>query len=233
MTRWFQPEGRAMHEILKMSQLFSELEERSLDEIASASTLKNCKTGEVLFFEGDPVHSFFIVGSGRVKVFKMSPDGKEQILILADTGDSFAEAAMFAGGFYPASAQALEPSEVLVVNRERFLGILQRHPNLALNMIARLSELLKKLTQLVEGLSLTNVTTRLAKYLLDMIPDGAGDEVTLTLPEKKSVLAAEIGTIPETLSRSLARLSREKIISVDGSSIHVLDRERMQELVKR
>ncbi len=84
---------------------------------------------------------------------------------------------------------------------------------------------------LVEGLSLTNVTTRLVRYLLDMIPDGAGDEVTLTLPEKKSVLAAEIGTIPETLSRSLARLSREKIIVVDGSTIRVLDRQRMQRLV--
>ncbi len=221
-----------MHEILKMSQLFSQLEDRSLDEIASASTLKNCDAGEVLFYEGDPVHSLFIVGTGRVKVFKLSPDGKEQILMIAEAGDSFAEAALFAGGHYPASAQALEPSEVLAINRERFLGILQRHPNLALNMIARLSELLKKLTQLVEGLSLTNVTTRLARYLLDMIPDGAGDEVTLTLPEKKSVLAAKIGTIPETLSRSLARLSRENIIVVDGSTIQVLDRERLQRLVE-
>jgi len=215
-----------------MSHLFSELEDRSLDEIASASTLKRCDAGEMLFFEGDAVHSFFIVGSGRVKVFKLSPDGKEQILMVAEPGDSFAEAALFAGGRYPASAQMLAPAELLAINRERFLGILQRDPNLALNMIARLSELLRKLTQLVEGLSLTDVTTRLAKYLLDLLPDDATTEATLTLPDKKSVLASKLGTIPETLSRSLARLSRENIITVAGPTIHVLDIKRLRRLVK-
>jgi CRP/FNR family transcriptional regulator len=214
-----------------MSHLFSELEDRSLDEIASAASLKSGDAGEIFFFEGDPVHSFFIVGSGRVKVFKLSPDGKEQILMVAEPGDSFAEAALFAGGRYPASAQALESSEVLVINRERFLSILRRDPNLALNMIARLSELLRKLTRLVEGLSLTDVTTRLAKHLLDMLPGDAANEASLTLPEKKSILASKLGTIPETLSRSLARLSRDKIITVDGSTIHVLDIKRMQKLV--
>jgi len=215
-----------------MSHLFSELEDRSLADIASASTLKHCDPGEMLFFEGDVVHSFFIVGSGRVKVFKLSPDGKEQILMVAEPGDSFAEAALFAGGRYPASAQALEPAEVLAINRERFLGILKRDPDLALNMIARLSELLRKLTQLVEGLSLTDVTTRLAKHLLDLLPDDATEKADLTLPDKKSVLASKLGTIPETLSRSLARLSREKIITVEGSTIHVLDVAKLEKLVK-
>ncbi|MDH3890680.1 MAG: Crp/Fnr family transcriptional regulator [candidate division Zixibacteria bacterium] len=221
-----------MQQILKMSHLFSELEDRSLNEIASASSLKSCDPGDTFFFEGDPVHSFFIVGSGRVKVFKLSPDGKEQILMVAEPGDSFAEAAMFAGGRYPASATALERSEVLVVNRERFVGILQREPGLALNMIARLSELLRSLTKLVEGLSLTDVTTRLAKHLLDLIPDTDSNEATVTLNEKKTILASKLGTIPETLSRSLARLSREKIIAVEGATIRILDRQRLQQLVE-
>lgn len=221
-----------MLQILKMSQLFSELEDRSLQEIASASSMRTYGVGESFFMDGDPAHSFFIVGSGRVKVFKLSPDGKEQILMIAEPGDSFAEAAMFAGGQYPASATALEPCEALVVNRERFFGILQREPGLALNMIARLSELLRSLTKLVEGLSLTDVTTRLARYLLDLIPDTVENTATVTLTEKKTILASELGTIPETLSRSLARLSREKIIAVEGSTIHILDRQRLQQLVE-
>lgn len=221
-----------MLQILKMSHLFSELEDRSLNDIASASSLKSYDTGETLFLEGDPVYSFFIVGSGRVKVFKLSPDGKEQILMIADPGDSFAEAAMFAGGRYPASAAALESSEVLAVNRERFFGILQREPGLALNMIARLSELLRSLTKLVEGLSLTDVTTRLAKHLLDLHPDTEANKITVTLTEKKTILASKLGTIPETLSRSLARLSREKIIVVEGATIRILDRQRLQQLVE-
>jgi CRP/FNR family transcriptional regulator len=220
-----------MLQILKMSRLFSELEDRSLSEIASASSIRTYGVGESFFLDGDPVHSFFIVGSGRVKVFKLSPDGKEQILMIAEPGDSFAEAAMFAGGRYPASATALEESEVVVVNRERFSGILQRDHNLAFNMIARLSELLRKLTRLVEGLSLTDVTTRLAKHLLDLLPDTDSNEATVTLTERKTILASELGTIPETLSRSLARLSREKIIAVEGATIRILDRRRLQQLV--
>lgn len=220
-----------MQQILKMSQLFSELEDRSLNEIASASSIKTYDVGESFFMDGDPVHSFFIVGSGRVKVFKLSPDGKEQILMIADPGESFAEAAMFAGGRYPASATALEKSEVVVVNRDRFFGVLQRDHNLAINMIARLSELLRKLTRLIEGLSLTDVTTRLAKYLLDLAPDTEANEITVTLSEKKTILASELGTIPETLSRSLARLSREKVIAVEGATIRILDRQRLQQQV--
>lgn len=221
-----------MLQILKMSHLFSELEDRSLDEIASASSIKTYGVGESFFLDGDPVHSFFIVGSGRVKVFKLSPDGKEQILMIAEPGDSFAEAAMFAGGRYPASATALEKSEVVVVNRDRFFGVLQRDHNLAINLIARLSELLRKLTRLVEGLSLTDVTTRLGKHLLDLLPDTDTNDMTVTLTEKKTVLASTLGTIPETLSRSLARLSREKIITVEGATIQILDRQRLQQLVE-
>ncbi len=221
-----------MLQLLKMSHLFSELEDRSLTEIASASSIRTYSVGESFFLDGDPVHSFFIVGSGRVKVFKLSPDGKEQILMIADPGDSFAEAAMFAGGRYPASATALVKSEVVVVNRKRFLGILQRDPNLAINMIARLSELLRSLTKLVEGLSLTDVTTRLAKHLLDLLPDTEANEMTVTLTEKKTILASKLGTIPETLSRSLARLSREKIIAVEGATIRIFDRRRLEQLVE-
>ncbi len=222
-----------MLQVLRMSHLFSELEDRSLNEIASASALMKCEPGDTLFFEGDPAHALFIVGSGRVKVFKMSPDGKEQILMIADPGDSFGEAAMFSGRRFPASATALEKTEVLMVNREKFLGILKRDPNLAFNMIARLSELLHKLTRLVEGLSLTDVTTRLARYLLDLTPDSVEGGFTVTLSEKKSVLASKLGTIPETLSRSLARLSRERIINVDGGRIDILDMDRLKSLIDR
>lgn len=221
-----------MLQILKMSHLFSELEDRSLNEIASASSIKFYDSGESFFLDGDPVHSFFIVGSGRVKVFKLSPDGKEQILMIAEPGDSFAEAAMFAGGHYPASATALEKTEAVVVNRDRFFGVLRRDHNLAINLIARLSELLRKLTRLVEGLSLTDVTTRLGKHLLDLLPDTVENTATVTLTERKTILASELGTIPETLSRSLARLSREKIITVEGATIQILDRQRLQQLVE-
>jgi CRP/FNR family transcriptional regulator len=217
-----------MREILKISQLFSQLDDRSLDEITSATTLKTVARDELIFYEGDAAHAFFVVGTGKVKVFKLSPDGKEQILMIAVPGDTFAEAALFAGGKYPASAQALEDTELLVVHRDKFVSLLGRNPHLALNLIARLSELLRKLTTLVEGLSLSDVTSRLAYYLVEAAGQAEHTgELIITLPEKKSVLASQLGTIPETLSRSLAKLSRDGIIRVDGARIHVLDMGRL------
>ena len=219
-----------MQSILKMSQLFGELDQRSLHEVAAAASLKHLRAGEVVFHEGDGASALYIVGSGKVKIFKLSAEGKEQILMIAGPGDTFAEAALFGDACYPASAQALEGSEVAVVHRDRFLGVLERHPALALNLIGRLSELLRKLARLVGDLSLTDVTTRLAQALLERVPPDAAAGTTVALSERKAVLASQIGTIPETLSRSLARLSREKIIKVERAKITILDVVRLRRL---
>ncbi|MFH1686920.1 MAG: Crp/Fnr family transcriptional regulator [bacterium] len=217
-----------MHQILHSSQLFGQLDPDSLKEVAAAATLRKFGDDEMIFHEGDLAGGLYIVGSGKVKVFKLSPEGKEQILMIAEAGDTFAEAALFSGRNYPASAQTLEGGEIVVISRERFYGVLKRNPDLALNLIGRLSELLRKLTRLVEGLALTDVTTRLAQALVEKLDSTPNRGETLTLSEKKSVLASQIGTIPETLSRSLARLSREGIIKVDRSQITIVDPERLR-----
>lgn len=220
-----------MQAILAKSQLFSHLDERSLAEIASAATLRGASKAEIIFHEGDIAQAFFIVASGKVKIFKLSADGKEQILMIASSGNSFAEAALFAGGKFPASAQALEETELLVINRDKFVHLLGKNPDLAVNLIARLSELLRKMTSLVEELSLTDVTTRLAHRLVSLVGDKeARPHLVVSLAEKKTVLASQLGTIPETLSRSFARLSKEKVISIDGARIEILDLKRLRDL---
>jgi CRP/FNR family transcriptional regulator len=213
-----------VRQTLKISELFSQLDDAALDEVASAAVTRKVSRGEMLFYEGDPAHAFFIVASGKVKVFKLSPEGKEQILMIAQPGDSIAEAALFAGGTFPASAQTMDDSELLVINREKFVALLGRDPDLAVNLIARLSGLLRQMTRLVEGLSLTDVTTRLAHYLGSQRDPDTGEQLTeITLPEKKTVLASQLGTIPETLSRSLAKLVKDKVIAVEGPRITILD----------
>ena len=213
-----------MIEILKLSQLFSGLDDVSLEEIAATATIKHASDNEIVFLEGAPASAIFVVGSGKVKIFKLSPEGKEQILMIAAPGDSFAEAAMFAGGRYPASAQALEKSELLVIDRARFVALLGRKPGLALGLIARLSDLLKQMTRLVEGLSLSDVNTRLARYLCTFRDEKTGElPGRIVLTEKKSVLASQLGTIPETLSRAFAKMVRDRIIAIDGPTIDILD----------
>ncbi len=219
-----------MRRILAASQLFSGLDERSLDQIAGAATLRKVARQEMIFMEGDTAEALFIVGKGKVKIFKISPEGKEQILMIASPGDSFAEAALFGGNKYPASAQALEESDIAMISREQFVKVLGEDPDLAVNLIARLSALLRKLAALVEELSLADVTTRLAHHLLSRTGSADSPNLKITLTEKKTVLASMIGTIPETLSRSLAKLQREKVIEVDGPQVLVLDIKRLREL---
>jgi CRP/FNR family transcriptional regulator, dissimilatory nitrate respiration regulator len=220
-----------MKEILKRSRLFSQSDDKALNELASAASLKKCAYGELIFQEGEPAHSFFIVGSGKVKIFKMSPDGKEQVLMVAQPGDSFAEAALFAGRLFPASAQALEDVELAVISRTRFVSLMGSNPDLAVSLIGRLSELLRLMTRLIEGLSLSDVSTRLARYLCTCRIEATGEmppEVMLSV--KKSLLAAQLGTIPETLSRSFHKLVKDGLIQVNGPTIKILDPVRLQRL---
>lgn len=220
-----------MQPILAKSQLFSHLDKRSLADVESACSLRDTTRAEIIFHEGDIAQAFYIVASGKVKIFKLSADGKEQILMIASAGHSFAEAALFAGGRYPATAQALEDSKLVVISRDKFVQLLAKNPDLAVNLIARLSQLLRQMTSLVEELSLTDVTTRLAHRILSMIPDNdTRTKPIVELSEKKTVLASQLGTIPETLSRSFARLSREKVIAIDGARIEILDLNKLREL---
>jgi CRP/FNR family transcriptional regulator, dissimilatory nitrate respiration regulator len=215
---------------LKKCYLFSELPDKLIEQIASAASVKEVAREELLFSDGELAHSFYVVGAGRVKVFKLSPDGKEQILMIANPGDSFAEAAMFAGGRFPASAQALVDSHLIVISREKFVALVKSAPELSLTLIARLSQLLRKLTRLVEELSLTDVTTRLAHHLCGFVDPKSGKiQRQITLSEKKTTLASQLGTIPETLSRSLAKLTKEGVIKVDGKTIEILDPDRLQQ----
>jgi len=219
-----------MQHILALSQLFAGLDDKALQQLTSATTLKNVQRNEIIFHEGDAAHFFCIVGEGKVKVFKFSAEGKEQILLIAEPGESFAEAALFAGGKFPASAQALEDSQLVVINRDKFVSLLGSNPDLAVNLIGRLSDLLRQMTKLVEGLSLTDVTTRLMKYLVGCIKDDSPGPYTIELSEKKSILAAQLGTIPETLSRSFARLVKDGVIRIDGPKIEVIDLTRLRKL---
>lgn len=216
---------------LRQCVLFSDLPEHLIAQIASASSLKSAVRDETLFIADEPAHSFYVVGSGRVKVFKLSPDGKEQILLIAKPGESFAEAAMFAGGNFPASAQALVDSDLVAISREKFVALAHRSPDLAISIIAHLATLLRRMTRLVEELSLTDVTTRLAHHLCGFTDPKTGQvRTTIILAEKKATLASLLGTIPETLSRSLAKLTREGVIKVDGKTVEILDPTRLTEI---
>ena len=211
-----------VHSFLEQVRIFQGLPTEQLMAVAKIARLQSYQAGETIFWQGDPPKGFFLVRSGKVKVFKTSATGKEQILQFFESGEHFAEVPAFDGEPFPASAAAVENCQLVFFARSRFLKLLQSEPNLAINLLAIFARHLRHFTWLVEDLSLREVPARLASYLLQLSQQqGNSDQVVLEVT--KTQLAALLGTIPETLSRGLNKLSKEGLIHIEGNLIQLRD----------
>ena len=208
--------------------LFSGLGPKELAAVAAVAEVRRYGRGQDIFFSGDPAEGFFSVASGKVRIYQTSLAGKEHIIHVFGPGEVFAEVAVFAGGVYPANAQAMEEGDYLFFPRERFRKLLADDPDLALTMLGLLSIRLRQLVRKLEDLSLREVPARLASHLLLLGAQSKKRVLPLDLP--KGQLAAYLGTIPETLSRVLRRFVDEGLISLSGSSVEILDLARLEAL---
>jgi CRP/FNR family transcriptional regulator len=218
-----------MIDLISNIPLFRGLPEKQLTELARIITERKYEHGEVLFSEGDEASGFFVLLSGRIKIFKLSPDGKEQILHFIEPREPFAEVAMFAGSHYPAHAEALKESRAIFRPRGAFEKLIKRDPDLAMNMLAILSQRLKYFSRLVEDLSLKEVPQRLAAYLLYLGGTG-NNNAPVDLSISKGQLASLLGTIPETLSRILNKMATQGLIEVKGRTIKLLRKDGLESL---
>ncbi|MBW2040181.1 MAG: Crp/Fnr family transcriptional regulator [Deltaproteobacteria bacterium] len=208
---------------------FEGLPREQHEDLARIVVDRSYKRGQIIFSEGDVGAGFYVVISGRVKIFKLSPDGKEQILHIFGPGEPFGEVSVFAGQRFPAHAEALEQSRVFFFPRDAFVELIKKDSSLALNMLAVLSRRLRRFTLLIEDLSLKEVPGRLAAYLL-YLSEQRDRSKDLELDIPKGQLASLLGTIPETLSRILAKMIRQGLIQSDGPRIRILDRQGLEEL---
>lgn len=206
--------------------LFSGLGPKELASLSGIAEPRTYSRGRDIFFAGEPAQGFFSVASGKVRIYQTSLAGKEHILHVFGPGEVFAEVAVFSGGVYPASAQAMEDGDCLFFPRDRFRRLLAEDPDLAMNMLGLLSLRLRQLVKKLEDISLREVPARLAAHLL-LLRAGSGDRA-LPLDLPKGQLAAYLGTIPETLSRVLRRFSDEGIIALAGNSVEILDPGRLE-----
>ena len=214
---------------LGASTLFQGLEAVQLKELALISESRNYTKGELIFSEGDPGTGFYLVVTGRVKVFKLSLEGKEQILHLIGPGEPLGEVPVFIGSSFPAHAEAMAESRLLFFPRKRLLQLYRTDPSLAMNMLAVLSRRLRQFTTMIEDLSLKEIPQRLAAYLVHLASVDPGREV-LELDITKGMLANILGTSQETLSRVLGRMSDQGLIEVMGRRIRVVDAQELEEL---
>jgi CRP-like cAMP-binding protein len=215
-------------EIIGSSILFEGLPEQQITDIANIAVLKTFQRGENIFFEGDEGDGFYMVGDGRVKIFKVSISGKEHILHIFGQGEPFGEVPVFHGRPFPANAEALVKSKAIFFPRDKFVLLVEANPSIALNMLAVLSQRLRRFASQIENLSLKEVPARLAGYLVYLSHEqGDSDEVELDI--SKGQLASLLGTIPETLSRIFSKMSDEGLILVNGRKISLLNRQGLME----
>ncbi|GAB6127011.1 Crp/Fnr family transcriptional regulator [Humidesulfovibrio idahonensis] len=211
-------------------KLFEGLPREQLASLAEIAVLKRFKAGDILFEAGQPGTHLYAVASGKVRVFRAAPSGKEQILHVFGPGEAFAEVPVFEGKTYPASAQALEDSLMVSIARKGFVEVLRREPELALGVMALLSARLRSFVTQIAQLSLKEVPERLAGYLLLLRATQNTDELTLDLP--KGQIAAYLGTIPETLSRALKKLADQGLIEISGNRVRLVDAESLAHLAE-
>jgi CRP-like cAMP-binding protein len=225
---------RAMSiDLLKRCPLFAGLKEEDLKKIRAIALLKHVSKRGLIFADGQEARGFYVVLSGKVKLYKVSAEGKEQILHVVSAPDAFAEAALFLEGNYPASAEAMTDCQLFYFPQKGFVELIERNPQLSINIIVSLSQFLRRFASLIEELSLKEISSRLAKYLLDLSlrceREGKRSGV-VELDLSKTQLASKLGTISETLSRTLSKMKAKGIIDVQKNKIHILDRRALEEV---
>ena len=219
---------------LRGCRLFAGLPPGDLEKIADATAIKALAKDEYLFREGELARGFYIVQRGAVNVHRVTIAGKEQVIHIFRAGDSFAEASLASPSGYPADARALEATQVLLVQKAGILALVRRQPELALRMLGSMSAHLRALVGQLEDLTLKDVETRLANWLVKRCPNPQGDApVTIELAMTKRVLAAELGTVSETFSRTLAKFRAQKLITVKGKTVTVLSPAKLSTLLRQ
>ncbi len=211
--------------------LFNGLPSDQIDALAMITAESTYEKGGSIFSEDEQATGFYVVLTGRVKVFKLSSEGREQILHIFGPGEVFGEVPVFAGKKFPASADAMEKSRILFFPRASLISLIEKNPSIALNMLAVLSMRLRNFTSMIDDLSLREVPGRLARHLL-YLSEQKQNSHELELNITKGQLASLLGTIPETLSRILTKMTEQGIIESDGRKIRIIERDAVEELAE-
>jgi CRP/FNR family transcriptional regulator len=220
--------------VLETTALLSSLSQPELQMLAARTVRKLFSAGELLFSEGEPCNGLHIIALGKVRIFKTSTSGREQVLALNGPGESVAEVPVFDGGPYPASAVAIEDTEIAFISRRDFNAYCLEHPEVALKVLSVVGARLRRLVGIIEELSFTTIRQRLISALLKLVQsEGRKTErgIEFQLPATHQELANQLGTVRELISRNLMRLQAEGLLDVDARNIVVKDMKGLRALL--
>ncbi len=214
--------------LLRRVPYFSPLPDEVLAALAALAVERHYDRGQAIFLEGEPCAGLYVVARGEVKVFKVSPQGREQILHRLDPGDTFNDVAALDGGPNPASATALSDATLCLIARPDIQRLAQAHPALAWALIESVARRARHLVAMVEDLALRSVKERLARLLLaeaERIPAAGALDRSRMLSQAE--MAARLGTVREMIGRALRDLDDDGIISLDRHRIVIRDAARL------
>ena len=221
--------------VLEKTPLLSGLSEHEFKMLASRTVRKLFNAGELLFSEGEPCGGLHIIAKGKVRIFKTSVNGREQVLAVNVPGESIAELPVFDGGPYPASAVAIEEAEIAFISRRDFHAFCIEHPEVALKLLSVVGARLRRLVGIIEELSFATIRQRLISVLVKLAQtEGAVTErgIEFQLPATHQELANQLGTVRELISRNLTRLQAEGLLDVDARRIVVKDMKGLRALLE-
>lgn len=214
-----------VEDILAKTAYFADLKQSQLAAIAAAVVEHSYERGALVFHEGDDCEGLYVVKSGRARVYKISSEGREQVLLVAEAGETFNEVAVFDGGPNPASVEALEPTVLLLLPKNRLLSIVDAEPEVGRAFMRVFASHLRRLTGLVEDLSFKTVTGRVARVLLDELPSATGGRSGQSSPRHltQREIAAMVGTAREVAGRALKALEQQGAIRMERGRIVIVD----------
>lgn len=221
--------------VLEQAALLSSLSREEVHTLAARTVRKVFSTGELLFTEGEPCRGLHIIARGKVRIFKTSVNGREQVLGVNVPGESVAELPVFDGGAYPASAAATEETEVAFISQRDFHAYCLEHPEVALKVLSVVGARLRRLVGIIEELSFTTIRQRLIAMLVKLAQsDGKQTDrgIEIHLPATHQELANQLGTVRELISRNLMRLQAEGLLDVDARQIVVRDLKGLSALLE-
>jgi CRP-like cAMP-binding protein len=215
---------------LANSSLFGGLSAEELTRMALSCQVRRYARGDLIFRAGEPCDAFFMVMTGRIKLFLLSPAGQEKVVEIISPGQSFAEALVFLDKPYIVSAQVLADAMLVSVSKQGVIREIQQDARLALHMLAGISKRLHGLIQDVEGYALNSGLQRLIGFLLrDVVanPDQVPNTAAISLPASKATIASRLSLSPEYFSRVLHELESAQLITIDRREIRILDVQKL------
>jgi len=204
--------------LLHKNEYFEGLEDGLLQQVAMHMQLREYERGEELFWEDDPCAGLHIIEQGFVKLYRLSPQGRQYIVRVLQEGDTCNEVPTFDGGTNPVNVEALETTRVWVIQPEILRTLLKKHPEFAQKVIDNFAKNLRGLVRMVSEMAFYQVTHRLARLISEQSP-----EELIGTPWTQEQLAARLGTVREVVARSLKELERSGAIQMDKRRIAVSD----------